>query len=271
MQPRERLTSNTVFASQGMPKTAAKKDSDPGSLKRDLKGAPPYDTANIAYISNMIGYLCSALELVRKSLDEFTSINSDAVSPDGMLGGKGHVMGVRDVKSNMADMVVDLSNLLDTLSDELNNPGWGLDEAKRAQILEVKKKAESDIESLISTISQASKEDSTEPAAEDDTLADIEAPDTETIPADEPPAPAEDIPAEEAPPVDDGTGEPAFPEMGELDETPDEGTVGMPKMASSNKLFIGSNENMDSVARILARPVLAGLIKTADTKCGSIK
>ena len=107
MQSRSRLTQNTVYASMGVSKTAAKKD-DPTSLNRDLKGAPPYKKENISYITNMLGYLSSAMELLKRAVNDFTSINSDSVSPDGMLGGKGHVMGVRDIKTSCSFRQLDI-------------------------------------------------------------------------------------------------------------------------------------------------------------------
>lgn len=276
MQSRSRLTQNTVYASMGVSKTAAKKD-DPTSLNRDLKGAPPYKKENISYITNMLGYLSSAMELLKRAVNDFTSINSDSVSPDGMLGGKGHVMGVRDIKTSLSDMVVELSNTLDTLSDELNNPGWELDDEQKQKILDIKKKAESDIENVINTISQSSSESPEAEGMGTDELGSegMEEPLEEAgEPADEE-ASAEEAPAEEAPAIEaPAEGEPAedtsFPEMGELEEAPAEGAGAIPKTAS-NKIFIGSSDNMESVARTLSSPVLAGLIKTANATCASTK
>lgn len=55
---------------------------------------------------------------------EFSRVKSATVSPDGMLGGRGYVMGVRDMRQKMWDACEALSAVADTLHDEVNAPHW---------------------------------------------------------------------------------------------------------------------------------------------------
>lgn len=55
---------------------------------------------------------------------EFARIKSSSISPDGMLGGKGYVMKVKEVRSQLQQACEILSNITDTLHDELHAPHW---------------------------------------------------------------------------------------------------------------------------------------------------
>jgi len=51
-------------------------------------------------------------------------VKSSSVSPDGMLGGRGYVMNVKDVRGRLQDACELLSAITDTLYDEINAPHW---------------------------------------------------------------------------------------------------------------------------------------------------
>lgn len=55
---------------------------------------------------------------------EFARIKSSSVSPDGMLGGMGYVMQIREVRSRLQEACEVLSAVTDTLYDEINAPHW---------------------------------------------------------------------------------------------------------------------------------------------------
>jgi len=54
----------------------------------------------------------------------FSKIKSTTVSPDGMLGGKGYILKIKDMRQMFMNAVEALSALSDTLYDEVNAPHW---------------------------------------------------------------------------------------------------------------------------------------------------
>lgn len=55
---------------------------------------------------------------------EFARIKSSSISPDGMLGGRGYVLKIRDVRSYLQQACELLSAITDTLHDEIHAPHW---------------------------------------------------------------------------------------------------------------------------------------------------
>ena len=181
-------------------KIAAKRDSDPSELVRSLEGAPPYDTEKVGVIINMAAYMRLALGTLSKGLEEINAVNSDAISPDGKLGGRGYVMAVREVKQKLIEMITGLSDIRDTFTDELKNPGWGLSKEQIDAAIKVELGAAQQADSAVEAVQSGSTEivQQTEPSSEDQSSE----------------APAEEAPAPEGAPEDE-----AFPDMGGLDET----------------------------------------------------
>lgn len=235
-------------------KIAAKRDSDPSDLVRSLEGAPPYDTEKVGVIINMAAYTRLALGTLSKGLDEINSVNSDAISPDGKLGGRGYVMAVREIKQKLIEMITGLSDIRDTFTDELKNPGWGLSKEQIEAAIKIEIGAAQQADSAVEQVQSGSNEivQQTEPAADDQ---------TSDIPADETPAP-EGTPDEDE----------AFPEMGGLDEaspteeeqtpeeTPEEEPSAQQVKLASDAFFVGFSKKKDPITNTLARAVLASLI-----------
>ena len=51
-------------------------------------------------------------------------LKSTTVSPDGMLGGRGYVMGMKEARQRLFDACEALSAIADTLYDEIQGPHW---------------------------------------------------------------------------------------------------------------------------------------------------
>lgn len=115
-------------ALQSIKKAAATAKATGGksSLKRDLKDTAEYDKSSVSHIADML----SALNTARKSLSDMLgtlgSVSAHEISHDGMLGGRGYVMTIRDIRDDVTTAVNLVTNLVDTVSDELTNPKWGL-------------------------------------------------------------------------------------------------------------------------------------------------
>jgi hypothetical protein len=234
-------------------KIAAKRDSDPSDLVRSLDGAPPYDTEKVGVIINMAAYARLVLGTLSKGLDEINSVNSDAISPDGKLGGRGYVMAVREIKQKLIEMITGLSDIRDTFTDELKNPGWGLSKEQIDAAIKIEIGAAQKADSAVEEVQSGSTEivQQTEPAQDDQSS---DTPSLET-----PAAPDEDE---------------SFPDMGGLDDTapppeeaqapeeeaPEEETTAPQVKLASDAFFVGFSKKKDPITNTLARVVLASLI-----------
>jgi hypothetical protein len=123
--------------------------------KRELDHIESYeDKTAVRYIVTMLNNMSEALGLMRGVQEVITGIKGHEISPDGKLGGKGYVMNVRKLKDLVSETVNNLSDLTDTLSDELTNPRWGLGDEDLIQLIqnkdrlteEFEQKAEQDIQ-----------------------------------------------------------------------------------------------------------------------------
>ena len=72
---------------------------------------------------------------------QFARLKSSTISPDGMLGGRGYVMGVKDIRQRLFESCEHLSAIVDTIHDEVNAPHWKpkLGELEKGEIDDLKK------------------------------------------------------------------------------------------------------------------------------------
>lgn len=208
-------------------KTATAKTS-----KRHLEGAPEYDKSKVSRVAGLLAYINTALAEVNKATSELIDNNSDEISPDGMLGGRGYIMEIKEMKESLAEISTTLSNLRDTLSDELNNPAWGLTPEEKGKLQEIKEKADKETEKAVKELEEDISDFFSDEGIESDTEDEEEFPSMEDSESEE-----ETLP--------------------EVEDTPEV------KTASVNKVFIGSTGKEDEVSRKIASRVLKSLIETA--------
>jgi hypothetical protein len=90
---------------------------------------------------------------------QFTKLKSSVVSPDGLLGGRGYVMGVKDIRAKLYESCEYLSAISDTLHDEIHAPHW------KPKLAELEKSDKEDLQNLLSDADQ-NLEDPEEEAVE---------------------------------------------------------------------------------------------------------
>jgi hypothetical protein len=54
----------------------------------------------------------------------FSKVRASHVSPDGLMGGRGYIKPIREMRAKLAEAVEILSDVTDTLHDDLNGPQW---------------------------------------------------------------------------------------------------------------------------------------------------
>lgn len=54
----------------------------------------------------------------------FSKIRASNLSPDGLMGGRGYIKSIRDMRAKLSEAVEILSDVTDTIHDDLNGPQW---------------------------------------------------------------------------------------------------------------------------------------------------
>jgi chemotaxis protein histidine kinase CheA len=188
-QKRKRLTSKIAT---DIVKVANKAET------RDLSDAGPYDPSKLEHIKSLLHGLSVALGTLSSAQRELTTLKGHEISPDGKLGGKGYVMTLRKFKDLISDSVNNLSDLTDTLADEVTNPRWGLSSEQIQSILdekdEAEEKASEEADSYFTEADKLMEESEAESPEEE---SEVEAPEEEPAEEESEEESAEEEPAEE--------------------------------------------------------------------------
>ena len=112
-------------------------------VKRQIPENYKYDPKSLKPMAKMLWAMSVSLGHALAAHKQFVRLKSSTISPDGMLGGRGYVMAIKDVRTMLHDACEALSALCDTVHDEINAPHW---EPKLGQL---EKKDVETIESLM--------------------------------------------------------------------------------------------------------------------------
>ena len=92
-----------------------------GPTKRNIPANHQFDPKALKPMSKALWAASVFLGHALTAYRHFTRLKSTSVSPDGMLGGRGFVMNVRDVRAKLNEAVEALSAISDTLHDEIRS------------------------------------------------------------------------------------------------------------------------------------------------------
>jgi len=98
---------------------------DQGPLRRDIRS--PNFVWSDESLKNLAKVLWSAQRAHSYALSAyrtFSKMQSSQFSPDGLLGGKGYIQSIKDMRSNISQSVEALSSFTDTILDEINAAHW---------------------------------------------------------------------------------------------------------------------------------------------------
>lgn len=131
-----------------------KKDKNKGELVRNLDGFE-YDSSKATVLKKALHNINVSLGTMISAMRDLSMLRGSEVTPDGLLGGRGFVMPFKEMKQKINTAINDLSDVTDTLADELTNPKWGLSELEKKKV----KKETENIEEKIEEIVPAKVED----------------------------------------------------------------------------------------------------------------
>ncbi|MBD3261290.1 MAG: hypothetical protein GF334_06330 [Candidatus Altiarchaeales archaeon] len=132
--PRERLTKRFAAAADGKKKKSQSK----GDMQRNTAGFE-YDKSKAKHLKRALHNINVSLGTLLAAMKDLALLRGSDITPDGLLGGRGFIMNYREMKSHLNEAIGNLSDVTDTLADELNNPKWGL---SKSEMHAVKKEKE---------------------------------------------------------------------------------------------------------------------------------
>jgi len=131
---RVRLTEKFAAESSA---SAEKKKKDKGVEERNTSGFE-YDKSKAKVLKKSLHNLNVALGSLIGAMKDLSLLRGSEVTPDGKLGGRGFIMNFRDIKSLCNEAINNLSDITDTIADELTNPKWGLNPSEVKKVKKVK-------------------------------------------------------------------------------------------------------------------------------------
>lgn len=95
---------------------------DPGS--RQIPKTYKYDPKALKPLARMLWAMSVSMGHALQAYRTLNRVKSSTVSPDGMLGGRGYVMKITDLRQSLYTACEALSSISDTIHDEISAPHW---------------------------------------------------------------------------------------------------------------------------------------------------
>lgn len=120
-------------------------------IRREIPEDFKYDSKKLKHLKHVLHNVTIALGTLTSSLNEFSKLKGPEVSPDGLLGGIGYIIPIKEIKETINSNIRGLSDVADCLADELTNPRWNIKEDK--EVTELIKEKEEILEKVDEEIS----------------------------------------------------------------------------------------------------------------------
>lgn len=116
-------------------------------LRREITDDFKYDKKKLKHLKHILHNVNVSLGTLVSALNEFSRLKGPDVSPDGMLGGLGYIMPIKEIKDTINTSVRSLSDVADSLADEMENPRWNAEDDKEVkELLKEKEEIEDKVE-----------------------------------------------------------------------------------------------------------------------------
>lgn len=99
-------------------------DSETPQTKRMIPESYKYDPKALNPLAKMLWALSVSLGHAMTAHRSFTKLKSSTFSPDGLVGGRGYVMSVKEIRQRLYEACEAISAVSDTIHDEINAPHW---------------------------------------------------------------------------------------------------------------------------------------------------
>ncbi len=95
-----------------------------GGVTRSIPKDHPFDPRALKPMAKALWATSVSLGHALAAYQHLNRLKSATISPDGMLGGRGYVMSVKDARQRLFNACEALSSIADTLFDEIRGPHW---------------------------------------------------------------------------------------------------------------------------------------------------
>lgn len=92
--------------------------------KREIPKDYDFNPKALKPLSRMLLSMSIGLGHTLTAHREFARIKSSSISPDGMIGGRGYVLKVQDIRNRLHQASDLISGVIDSIHDEINAPHW---------------------------------------------------------------------------------------------------------------------------------------------------
>jgi hypothetical protein len=124
-------------------------DAAPSGGQRNIPKGHDFDARALKPLSRALFSASVSLGHAVTAYKEFARVKSSSVSPDGMLGGRGYVMKVKEIRGQIQQACELLSAVTDTLYDEVTAPHW------KPKVAELSENEAEDIDELVGEAGRA--------------------------------------------------------------------------------------------------------------------
>jgi hypothetical protein len=111
------------------------------SSRREIPEDFQYNKKKLKHLKRILHNVNVALGTLVSAHNEFSRIKGPDISPDGLIGGLGYILPIKDIKEALNGCIRNLSDVSDSLADEMTNPHWESQEDSEVKKL-IKEKEE---------------------------------------------------------------------------------------------------------------------------------
>jgi len=129
--------------------------------RREIPGDFKYNKKKLKHLKRILHNVSVAVGTLVSAVNEFSRIKGPDISPDGNLGGLGYILPIKDIKEVLNTSIRGLSDVSDSIADELTNPNWGAEDDSDVKKL-IKEKEDIEEKAENSHIIEEDEDDSTE-------------------------------------------------------------------------------------------------------------
>jgi hypothetical protein len=157
--------------------------SSKADLSRNLSGFD-YDPSKAKHLRRSLHNMNVALGNLLSAIKELSILRGSEITPDGMLGGRGFVMPFRELKSRLNESIGHISDITDTVADELTNPKWKLSKREVGEVKKEKQQIEEKVDEAEDSVDslEAAKSKKKKDSPEEDILERVKQQNEETPP-----------------------------------------------------------------------------------------
>jgi hypothetical protein len=139
-----------------------------GSLRREITDDFKYDKKKLKHLHRILHNVNVALGTLGSALGEFGKVKGPQISPDGLIGGLGYILPLKSIKEAINTSIHNLSEVADSLADELTNPHWqAKDDKETKEVIKEKEKVEEETQEVIENDSAPESEDTAAPEVQE--------------------------------------------------------------------------------------------------------